>query len=246
MRVCFDINNRRKNKNKNEIISINQIKQNKSQLDNESNNNSNECKSNDNSNEKIENDDVTLEELQEIYKYLLNRKKFLENEYDLKLNTQNNDNGEPKSLIGYQLMIDKLSKEVFELEKINNIWKNQNKNIQMRFYFEGQIYTINVDNETKLGDAFQKAMLNEIFKGERYTTTMNSETRFTDYYCKNSEIFNYKKLMFLLGGSNITENFWKNEPVSSLVKNSDSFLSIIVWIPSATKIMLKASFNNFN
>ena len=244
MGICVDLINKRKNKkkDKNENIIISKKLESRFSNSNEINSNDN---SNDNSNEIIENDDVTLEELQEIYKHLLNRKKFLENDYDKKLNTQNNDNGEPKSAKDYQLMIDKLSKEVFELEIINNIWKNQNKNIQINFFFEGYLYIINVDNETKLGDAFQKAVLNEQFKGERYTKIMNSETRFTDYYHKNSEIFNYKQMMFLFGGKNITEYFWKNEPVSSLVKNSDSFLSIIVWIPSATKIMLKASFNNF-
>ena len=99
-----------------------------------------------------------------------------------------------------------------------------------------------MDNETKLGDAFQKAVLNEQFKGERYTTTMNSEIRFTDYYYKNIEIFNYKQMNFLFRGENITEYFWKNEPVSSLDKNSDSFLSIIVYIPSTTKIKAKNIF----
>jgi len=46
-------------------------------------------------------------------------------------------------------MIDKLSKEVFELEKKINLWGNQNNNIQMKFFYKGQIYIINVNNETK-------------------------------------------------------------------------------------------------
>jgi len=51
--------------------------------------------------------------------------------------------------------------------------------------------------------------------------------------------------MFLLDGENITEHFMKNEPVSSLGNNSDSFFSIIVQVPLNTKVMLKASYNKF-
>ena len=193
-----------------------------------------------------ESTDVTVEDLKGIIDMLLNRKIFLENKYGKKLNTQNNNNEEPKSLKDYQLIIDKLGKEVLELEKINNILIIQNKNILIKFCFEGQEYIINVDRESKLGDAFQSAIFNEKNKGERYTTsTMNSENNFNDDYFKNNEIFNYKQMMFLLGGEDITKYFTNNESVSSLVKGSDSYISIIVWIPLYTKVKLKESYNKF-
>ena len=193
-----------------------------------------------------ESTDATVEDLKGIIDMLLNRKIFLENKYGKKLNTQNNNNEEPKSLKDYQLIIDKLGKEVLELEKINNILIIQNKNILIKFCFEGQEYIINVDSESKLGDAFQSAIFNEKNKGERYTTsTMNSETNFNDDYFKNNEIFNYKQMMFLLGGEDITKYFTNNESVSSLVKGSDSYISIIVWIPLYTKVKLKESYNKF-
>ena len=193
-----------------------------------------------------ESTDVTVEDLKGIIDMLLNRKIFLENKYGKKLNIQNYNNEEPKSLNDYQLIIDKLGKEVLELEKINNILIIQNKNILIKFCFEGQEYIINVDSESKLGDVFQSAIFNEKNKGERYTTsTMNSETNFNDDYFKNNEIFNYKQMMFLLGGEDITKYFTNNESVSSLVKGSDSYISIIVWIPLYTKVKLKESYNKF-
>ena len=193
-----------------------------------------------------ESTDATVEDLKGIIDMLLNRKIFLENKYGKKLNIQNYNNEEPKSLNDYQLIIDKLGKEVLELEKINNILIIQNKNILIKFCFEGQEYIINVDRESKLGDAFQSAIFNEKNKGERYTTsTMNSETNFNDDYFKNNEIFNYKQMMFLLGGEDITKYFTNNESVSSLVKGSDSYISIIVWIPLYTKVKLKESYNKF-
>lgn len=193
-----------------------------------------------------ESTDVTVEDLKGIIDMLLNRKIFLENKYGKKLNIQNYNNEEPKSLNDYQLIIDKLGKEVLELEKINNILIIQNKNILIKFCFEGQEYIINVDSESKLGDVFQSAIFNEKNKGERYTTsTMNSETNFNDDYFKNNEIFNYKQMMFLLGGEDITKYFTNNESVSSLVKDSDSYISIIVWIPLYTKVKLKESYNKF-
>ena len=193
-----------------------------------------------------ESTDATVEDLKGIIDMLLDRKKFLENKYGKKLNTQNNNNEEPKSLKDYQLIIDKLGKEVLELEKINNILIIQNKNILIKFCFEGQEYIINVDSESKLGDVFQSAIFNEKNKGERYTTsTMNSETNFNDDYFKNNEIFNYKQMMFLFGGEDITKYFTNNESVSSLVKGSDSYISIIVWIPLYTKVKLKESYNKF-
>ena len=188
---------------------------------------------------------VTLEELDQIYKYLSDRKDFLQKTYGTKLNTQNNDNEKPESLKEYEIKIDKLSKEVFELEKINNLWGNQDNNIQIKFFFEGLIYIINANKETKLGDAFQKAVFNGQTKVERYTTIMSNETKFSTGSFKNNEIFNYNQMMFLLGGENITEHFMKNEPVSSLGNNSDSFFSIIVQVPLNTKVMLKASYNKF-
>ena len=75
---------------------------------------------------------------------------------------------------------------------------------------------------------------------------MSNETKFSTGSFKNNEIYNYRQMMFLFQGENITENFKKNEPVSSLGNNSDSFFSIIVGVPLNTKIMLKASFNKFN
>ena len=193
-----------------------------------------------------ESTDATVEDLKGIIDMLLDRKKFLENKYGKKLNIQNYNNEEPKSLNDYQLIIDKLGKEVLELEKINNILIIQNKNILIKFCFEGQEYIINVDRESKLGDAFQSAIFNEKNKGERYTTsTMNSENNFNDDYFKNNEIFNYKQMMFLFGGEDITKYFTNNESVSSLVKGSDSYISIIVWIPLYTKVKLKESYNKF-
>ena len=137
-------------------------------------------------------------------------KNFLENEYGKKLNTQNNNYGQPKSLEDYQLIINKLGKDVLELEKIKNILIIQNKIIQIKFYFEAEKYIINVDNKTKLGYVFQSAIFNEKYKGKRYTTTtMNCKTNFNDNYFINYEIFNYKQMIFLLGDEEITEYFMK-------------------------------------
>ncbi len=75
---------------------------------------------------------ASLEELQGIIEYLLKRKKYLEN--DLNIQNQNNDNEIPNNIKECQEMIDKLSDEVFELEKKNNLWNSPNNNIQIRFF----------------------------------------------------------------------------------------------------------------
>ena len=183
---------------------------------------------------------VTPQELQVIIDDLLARKKYLENICG-SLNFQNDDNEKPKSIKEYQLKIDKHRKEVEELEKIYNLWEN--KNLEIKFFCEEQIYTINVNRETKLGDAFKNALLNEKFKGVRYTTNMDSETRFTDENFKNTEMFNYEQMKFLLEGDNITEYFRNNKPVPSLVKDPNSNISILVQIPLSTKIILNTYYN---
>ena len=177
----------------------------------------------------------TPEELQGIINSLLERKKYLENKYGNKLNSQNNDNEKPNSLKNYQLMIDKLSKEVFELEKINNIWKIQNKNTQINFFLStGEKYVINVGNETKLGDAFQSAVFNGQFNVAEYAININNKTHFSDAYSNTTlskEKFNYEQTIFLSGGKNISENFKNNEPVSSLYNDSNSPITILVNLP---------------
>ena len=68
------------------------------------------------------NEKVTPEELHQIIDGLLFRKNKLENICG-KLNFQNDDNIMPKSIEEYQLIIDKLTKQVEELEKIYNLWE---------------------------------------------------------------------------------------------------------------------------
>ena len=223
---------------KREIINSNSIKS-------KSNKNDNEIKSNKNANKQTDDEYGTPEELQEIIDYLLQRKVYLENTYG-KLNIKNIDNRKRESIKDYQLMIDKLSKEVYELEKINNLLENQNKNIQIRFFFEGHIHTINVSNETKLGDAFKNAILNDKFKGIKYTRIMNNETTYTNDDFKNTGHLNYEQMLFLLNGENVTENFKNNKPVSSLVKNSTSFISVIVENSLYTEIMKTYYNSNYN
>ena len=200
-----------------------------------SNNSRKRNKSNNNLNEQIEDDSGTPEELQGIINSLLERKKYLENTYGKKLNTQNNYDEKPISLKDYQLMIDKLSKEVFELEKLNNIWKIQNNNTQINFFLStGEKYVINVDNETKLGDAFHSAVFNGQFNVEEYAINMNNKIHFSDAYSNTTlskEKLNYEETIFLSGGKNISENFRNNEPVSSLHYNSNSPITILVNLP---------------
>ena len=184
---------------------------------------------------------VTLQELQRIIDDLLARKKYLENICG-ELYYQNDDNGKPTCIKEYQLEIDKLTKEVEKLEIIYNLWEN--KNIEIKFFYEEQIYIINVNRETKLGDAFKNALLNNKFQGVRYTKNMDSETRYTDENFKNTEQFNYEQMEFLLRGENITEYFRNNKPVPSLVKDPNSSpISILVYVPCSTKIMLNTNYN---
>ena len=44
------------------------------------------------------------------------------------------------------------------------------------------------------------------------------------------ENINYEQIIFLSGGENVSEKFINNEPVSSLVKDSNSSISIMVLI----------------
>ena len=118
-----------------------------------------------------------------------------------------------------------------------------NKNTKIKFLVGEQKYITNVNRETKLGDAFKNALLNEKFKGERYTNNMDRETRFTDDDFKNTELFNNKQIMFSLGGEFVTEYFNNNEPVPSLIKDPNCITSIIVQIPSSMKNMLKTYYN---
>ncbi len=190
--------------------------------------------------ETIPNGEVTPEELQQIIDNLLFRKNKLENICG-KLNFQNDDNIMPKSIEEYNLMIDKLTKQVEELEKIDKLWENKNPEIQ--FLVEGQKYITNVNRETKLGDAFKNALLNEKFEGERYTNNMDRETRFTDDDFKNTKLFNNKQIMFLVGGEFVTEYFTNNEPVPSLIKDPNCTIPIIVQIPSSMENILKTNYN---
>ena len=120
----------------------------------------------------------------------------------------------------------------------------ENKNIEIKFFYEEQIYIINANRETKLGDAFKNALLNNKFKEVRYTKNMDSETRYTDENFKNTEQFNYEQMEFLLGGENIIEYFRNNKPVPSLVKDPNSSpISILVYVPCSTKIMLNTNYN---
>ena len=183
----------------------------------------------------------TPEELQGIIDGLLTRKKNLENICG-ELNFQNDDNVKPKSIEEYQFMINKVTKEVEELEQIYNLWEN--KNIEIQFFYEQQVYKTNVNRETKLGDAFKNALLNnEKLKGVRYTNNMDRETGFTDENFRNTQQFNYEQMQFSFGGDNITEYFRKNKPVPSLFKDPNSIISIYVHSHLSTKIMGNIYYN---
>ena len=197
-----------------------------------------------NSNRQMDIENVTIEELQDIYEFLLSRKKFLEDTYGKILNTQNNDNEKPISIKDYQLMIDKLTKEVFQLEKINNLLENQNTQINF-FFSTGQLYKINVDIRTKLKDAFKQALFNKEFKGKRYTVHMDRETKCTDDYFISTEKINYEQMKFLSLGEDVSEKFINNEPVSSLVNDSNSPISIIVQLRVSTQILSKNYYNDY-
>jgi hypothetical protein len=135
-------------------------------------------------------------------------------------------------------MIDNLSKEVLELEKLNNIWKIQNKNTQINFFLStGETYIINVDNDTKLGDAFQNAVLNGQFNVQEYAINMNKNTNFSNAYSSTTlskEKFNYEQTIFLSGAKNLSENFRNNDPVSLLENEFNSPISILVKLPVST------------
>jgi len=167
-------------------------------------------------------DEVSGFESPEILELIINsliddKKNLLKKMKDKNLNTEpyednyNNitDYGNPKSPQEYQIIIDKLTKEVTELEnfiKINSIGNqnNDNQKTQISFnYSTGGRYLIDVENETKLGDAFKK----------------------TDLY---REGCNIEKTLFLFGGKNVSQNFRRNDTVSSIINNSLSTLSIIV------------------
>ena len=168
------------------------------------------------------NDEVSGFESPEILELIINsliddKKNLLKKMKDKNLNTEpyedkyNNitDYENPKSPQEYQIIIDKLTKEVTELEnfiKINSIGNqnNDNQKTQISFnYSTGGRYLIDVENETKLGDAFKK----------------------TDLY---REGCNIEKMLFLYGGKNVSDNFRRNDTVSSIINNSLSTLSIIV------------------
>ena len=168
------------------------------------------------------NDEVSGFESPEILELIINsliddKKNLLKKMKDKNLNTEpyedkyNNitDYGNPKSPQEYQIIIDKLTKEVTELEnfiQINSIGNqnNDNQKTQISFnYSTGGRYLIDVENETKLGDAFKK----------------------TDLY---REGCNIEKTLFLFGGKNVSQNFRRNDTVSSIINNSLSTLSIIV------------------
>ena len=163
------------------------------------------------------NDYESPEILELIINSLINDKKLLLKKLeDNNLNTEQyrdnynnfNDYGNLKYPEEYKSLYDKLIKEVNELENIlkNNSMENQNNsNLKTQISFNGPegVYAINVEKETKLGDAFRKTAL----------------------YKKGCNI---NKILFLYGGKNVSRNFRKNDTVSSIINNSLSTLSIIV------------------
>jgi len=227
MGICFTKNNRRKIKNddlntqsnneehlgtiSNEIISQNND-------ENISQNNVQNIPQNIAQN----NDEISGFESPEVLELIINsliddKKNLLKKMKEKNLNTKqyednyNNitDYGNPKSPQEYQLIIDKLLKEVTELENIIKTNKlenqnNDNQKTQISFnYSSGGKYLVDVENETKLGDAFRK----------------------TDLFNQGCNI---EKMLFLYGGKNVTQNFRRNDTVSSINNNSFSSLSIIV------------------
>ena len=130
----------------------------------------------------------------------------------------------------------------------NNYNNNNDFNILIKFQTAAGTYKINANKKTKLFDAFEKALFNNEFKGERRTTNMGNITQLkntsysTTFY---SEKDNYKKTKFLFGGEDVTENFSRNQPVSSLGKNLGSFISIIAILPVNTKNLLKTNYSNY-
>ena len=184
-----------------------------------------------------------LQILQGIISSLIQRK--IDLEQDLNIQSQNNNNNIKNRKLeypkGYQKYIDQLCIEVDKLEKKKNKMKilNNSKTLINFYTMTGDIYIINVDNETKLGDAFKNAFYNKKFIEGRYTINFHCETRFTD----DSSKINIEQLMFLLGGEDVSENFKNNEPVSSLVKDSNSSISILVRFPIQTQIIPNTNYN---
>ena len=164
----------------------------------------------------------TQYEPQEILELIINsliddKKKLLQKLEKNNINTQkyrdNNNNiidyGNLKYQEEYKLKIDELLKEVNELEGIikNNKMGNQNNaylKTRLSFKFApGGECTLNVENETRLGDTFKK----------------------TDFFKEGNNI---NEMLFLCGGKNVSQNFKNNDTVSSINNNSLSTLSIIV------------------
>jgi hypothetical protein len=204
-----------------------------------------EIKENKNSNESIKKKEeyASKKILQGIINSLISRKKYLEQK--LKIPSQKDDNNIKNKKLeypkGYQEYIDQLSIEVDKLEKkINNREIHNNSKILINFFtMTGDIYLINVNNETKLGDAFKSAFYNKQSKGGRYTINLDSGTRFSDEPSK----INIEKLSFLLGGDNVSEHFRNNDPVSSLINDSNSSISILVKFPINTQYISNTKYN---
>ena len=168
------------------------------------------------------NDETNDYEPQEVLELIINsliddKKNLLQELAKKNINTQNyrdninniRDYGNLKYPKEYKSKIDELAKEVNKLENIikNNKMGNQkNANLETQISFKfapGGECTINVENETKLGDTFRK----------------------TSFFREGSNI---NKMLFLCGGKNVSQNFIKNDTVSSIKNYSLSTLSIIV------------------
>ena len=141
--------------------------------------------------------------LQKLEKKNINTQKYRDNINNIR------DYGNLKYPEEYKSKIDELLKEVNKLEKIiknNNIGNQNNANLETQIFFKfasGGECTLNVENETKLGDTFRK----------------------TAFYKEGNNI---NKMIFLYCGKNVSQNFRKNDTVSSINNNSLSTLSIIV------------------
>jgi hypothetical protein len=164
----------------------------------------------------------TQYEPQEILELIINsliddKKKLLQKLEKNNINTQkyrdNNNNiinyGNLKYPEEYKLKIDELLKEVNELEGIikkNKMGNQNNVYLKTRLSFKfapGGECTLNVENETRLGDTFKK----------------------TAFFREGNNI---NEMLFLCGGKNVSQNFKNNDTVSSINNNSLSTLSIIV------------------
>jgi len=209
---------------------------------------------------------ATPKELQEIIETLIKTKKYLEKDlYGHSLNNENKEinNKKKKSINEYlkiinQLIIDveKLEKQVNELNNqdnnnnsntINNNNNDNDLNILINFQTASGSYKIFVKKETKLLDAFEKALFNDKIKGKICSINMDNKTQLNNT-CYKTTLYNvkdnYKKMKFLLGGDDVSENFRKNQPVSSLNENLDSHIIILVMLPVSTKNILKTYYEN--